>query len=184
MQTMMMCLLGISLTAKRLRLEDSSVCVVCAAQSRASDVVDDWDTVKVGPELAPVTPNASTTALLILDISKNGPCASGPRCVDTIPKAKRLYRCCTSRGSHDVVQPQRPPEDMIVPGVLPRDGECADQRGPDKFLGSDLEAKLKAGSIKTVVVGGTSFQGVGIGTGSEAAQQCELLVADGDKYRV
>lgn len=45
------------------------------------------------------------------------------------------------------------------------------QGGPDKFLGSNLEDKLKARGIKTVVVCGTSFQGLGIGTGSGAAQR-------------
>ena len=48
-------------------------------------------------------------------------------------------------------------------------GRC--QSGPDKFLGSNLEEKLKARGIKTVIVCGTSFQGVGIGTASGAAQR-------------
>ena len=45
------------------------------------------------------------------------------------------------------------------------------QRGPDKFLGSPLEQRLKERGIKTVIVTGTSAQGVGIGTGSGAAQR-------------
>ena len=45
------------------------------------------------------------------------------------------------------------------------------QNGPDKFIGSNLEEKLKARGIKTVIVCGTSFQGVGIGTGGGAAQR-------------
>ena len=35
------------------------------------------------------------------------------------------------------------------------------QRGPDKFLGSPLEQRLKEHGIKTVIVTGTSAQGVG-----------------------
>jgi nicotinamidase-related amidase len=42
---------------------------------------------------------------------------------------------------------------------------------PDKYLGSDLEARLKAKGIQTVVVCGTSAQGVVIGTGSGSAQR-------------
>jgi nicotinamidase-related amidase len=63
------------------------------------------------------------------------------------------------------------PADVIDSGFMPRDGEWARQNGPDKFLGSNLEEKLKARGIKTVIVCGTSFQGVGIGVGSGAAQR-------------
>ena len=45
------------------------------------------------------------------------------------------------------------------------------QRGPDKFLGSPLEQRLKERGITTVIVTGTSAQGVGIGVGSGAAQR-------------
>ena len=63
------------------------------------------------------------------------------------------------------------PQDVIDPGFMPRDGEWVRQNGPDKFIGSNLEEKLKARGIKTVIVCGTSFQGVGIGTGGGAAQR-------------
>src|SRR6185369_9940114 len=63
------------------------------------------------------------------------------------------------------------PADQIDPGVAAREGEWVRQNGPDKFLGSNLEEKLKARGIKTVIVCGTSFQGVGIGTGSGSAQR-------------
>ena len=42
---------------------------------------------------------------------------------------------------------------------------------PDKFLGDDLDQRLKSHGIKTVIVCGTSAQGVGIGTGAAAAQR-------------
>jgi nicotinamidase-related amidase len=38
-------------------------------------------------------------------------------------------------------------------------------------MGTDLEQKLKARGIKTAIICGTSFQGVGIGTGSGLAQR-------------
>jgi len=63
------------------------------------------------------------------------------------------------------------PGDVIDPGFTPGEGEWVRQNGPDKFIGSNLEEKLKARGIKTVIVCGTSFQGVGIGTGGGAAQR-------------
>ena len=63
------------------------------------------------------------------------------------------------------------PQDFIDPSFAPKDGEWANTRGPDKYLGSDLEVRLKAKSIKTVVVCGTSAQGVVLGTGSGSGQR-------------
>jgi len=60
---------------------------------------------------------------------------------------------------------------MIDQGFAAREGEWSRTGGPDKFLGSNLEEKLKARGIKTAVVCGTSFQGVGVGTGSGLAQR-------------
>ena len=63
------------------------------------------------------------------------------------------------------------PADVVGPGIAPRDGEWVFQRGPDKFLGSDLEKRLKDRGIKTVIVTGTSAQGAVVGTGSGSAQR-------------
>jgi nicotinamidase-related amidase len=149
--------------------------IAFAAPSWAADVLDDWDTVKPPPrpELKPVTLEGSTTALLILDLSKDGACSARPRCVATIPNVKRLYDAARAAGAMlwYSIGANAAPADMIDPGFIPRDGEWAHQGGPDKFLDSNLEEKLKARGIKTVVVCGTSFQGVGIGTGSGAAQR-------------
>ena len=57
------------------------------------------------------------------------------------------------------------PESVADPALAPHTGEWVAQNGPDKFLGSDLEQRLKARGIKTVIVTGTSAQGVVIGTG-------------------
>jgi nicotinamidase-related amidase len=61
--------------------------------------------------------------------------------------------------------------DQIDRALTAKDGEWARQNGPDKFIGSNLDDKLKARGIKTVIICGTSFQGVGIGTGGGAAQR-------------
>jgi len=149
--------------------------VAFAASFAATDIVEDWDTVKPPPkpEVKAVTLEPSTTALLILDMSKDGACKTRPRCMATIPNVKRLHDAAQAAGVMlwYSIGAKSEPADMIGPGFAPRDGEWAHQGGPDKFLGSNLEEKLKGRGIKTVVVCGTSFQGVGVGTGTEAAQR-------------
>ena len=149
--------------------------IAFAAAFAASDIVEDWDSVKPPPkpELKAVTLDPSTTALLILDMSKDGACKTRPRCMATIPNVKRLHDAARAAGVmlwYSIGGTSEPAE-MIGPGFTPHDGEWAHQPGPDKFLGSNLEEKLKGHGIKTVVVCGTSFQGVGVGTGTEAAQR-------------
>ncbi len=151
--------------------------ITFAASSLAADIFDDWDTVKPPPrpELKPVTLEGSTTALLILDMMKSL-CAGRPRCVATIPNVKRLHDAARAGGAmvwYSVfgAQGSTTPADVIDLGFMPRDGEWGLATGPDKFLGTSLEEKLKACGIKTVIVCGTSFQGVGIGAASGAAQR-------------
>jgi len=142
-----------------------------AALPSAADILDDWATVKAPPpiEVKPVTLDGATTALLILDMSKAG-CTRRPRCVATVPNVKRLYDAARAGGAM-LWYSLGDPKDIVDPGFTPREGEYVQQMGPDKFLGSNLEEKLKGRGIKTVIVCGTSFQGVGIGTGTEAAQR-------------
>src|ERR1700680_4964151 len=154
-----------------------AIMIAFGASSLAADILDDWATAKAPPppELKPVTLDGSTTALLILDMMKAN-CGTRPRCVATVPNVKRLNDAARAAGAmvwYSLVgsNGMATPADMIDPGFIPRDGEWVRQNGPDKFLGSNLEEKLKARGIKTVIVCGTSFQGVGIGTGSGSAQR-------------
>jgi nicotinamidase-related amidase len=151
--------------------------IAFAASSAATDILDDWDTVKPPPrpELKPVMLERSTTALLILDMMKAN-CGARPRCVAAIPNVKRLHDAARSAGAmvwYSLVgnEGQATPANVIDQGFAPRDGEWARTGGPDKFLDTNLEEKLKARGIKTVIVCGTSFQGVGVGTGSGSAQR-------------
>jgi nicotinamidase-related amidase len=157
-----------------------------AASSLAADILDDWDTAKAPPkpEIKSVTLDGSTTALLILDMMKMN-CGARPRCVATVPSVKRLHDAARAAGAmvwYSLVgsNGQATPADMIDQGFAPREGEWVRQNGPDKFIGSNLEEKLKARGIKTVIVCGTSFQGVGIGTGGGAAQRGYKVVVPVD----
>jgi len=143
----------------------------------AADIVAEWASVKPPPvpELKPVTVDGKTTALLILDMMKGG-CGARPRCVASVPNVKRLHDAARASGAmvwYSLVgnDGKSTPADVIDQGFAPREGEWVRQGGPDKYLGSGLDEKLKARGIKTVIVCGTSFQGVGVGTGSGSAQR-------------
>jgi hypothetical protein len=151
--------------------------IAFAASTSAADILDDWAAVKPPPlpELKPVTLEGSTTALLILDMMKSN-CGVRPRCVATVPNVKRLHdaaRTAKAMVWYSLIgnNGMATPADMVDQGFAPRDGEWARQNGPDKFLGSNLEEKLKEHGVKTVILCGTSYQGVGIGTGSGLAQR-------------
>jgi len=142
----------------------------------AADIIAEWATVKAPPvpELKPVTLDGKTTALLILDMMKtNFP--RRPRCSATVPNVKKLHDAARAAGAmvfYSLVGGDNPtPADIVDPAIAPRDGEWAFQRGPDKFLGSGLEERLKQRGIKTVIVCGTSAQGAVVGTGSGSAQR-------------
>jgi nicotinamidase-related amidase len=151
----------------------------------AADVIAEWGTVKIppAPELKPVKLDGKTTALLILDLQKPS-CTlqRRVRCVDTIPKVKKLMDAARAAGAmvFYTFAGAGHPEEIADPGLAPREGEWVAQRGPDKFLGSNLEQRLKDKGIKTVIVTGSSAQGVVIGTGSGAAQRGYQVVVPVD----
>jgi nicotinamidase-related amidase len=144
-----------------------------AAPARAADVVADWATLQVPPPptLKPATLDPKTTALRLLDFMSTN-CNERPRCVEAIPKLKALNERARAAGM--LVAYTMPGNGKIVdPGIAPHPGEVVDQKqgGPDKFIGSDLDQRLKDHGIKTVILCGTSAQGVGLGTGAGAAQR-------------
>lgn len=146
-----------------------------ALPAQAADIIDDWANVKIppAPELKPVTLEAKTTALLILDMQKE-PCAQRPLCVASIPNVKALMQRARAAGATVFYSlPGGKVSDIVDPGLAPHEGEWLPAKGADKFLGSDLalDKRLKDAGIKTVIVCGTSAQGVGIGTGSAAVQR-------------
>lgn len=147
--------------------------VYCATPARAADIIADWPNVKLppAPKLKSATLDDKTTALLILDMQRPA-CAERPLCVESIPKVKALLEQARAAGSMVFYSlPGGKASDIIDPGLAPHEGEWLPISGPDKFFGSDLDKRLKDRGIKTVIVCGTSAQGVGIGTGSAAVQR-------------
>lgn len=164
-------------TLRRCALAAAGALLIAFAALSAADILDDWGTVKAPPkpELKAVTVDPSTTALLIMDLMKQN-CGARPRCVATIPNVKRLHdaaRAAKVMVWYSLVggEGKAVPSEVIDQAFAPHDGEWARTNGPDKFLGTNLEETLKSHGIKTAIICGTSFQGVGIGTGSGLAQR-------------
>jgi nicotinamidase-related amidase len=142
-----------------------------------ADVISDWSKAVAPPvpELKEVTVDPATTALLFLDMMK-GNCSARPRCLAAVPNVKLLHDAARA---HNMVvwyslvgsNGKATPDDVIDPAIKPRAGEWYRQGGPDKFLGSTLEATLKQAGSKTVIACGNSFQGATVGTASGAAQR-------------
>jgi nicotinamidase-related amidase len=154
-----------------------AISAALAVQSKANDITTDWTSVKPPPvpELKPVTVDAKTTALLVLDFMK-GNCGARPRCIATVPSVKKLI---------DEARAHNVPVFYTLVGQDPTPAGMVDQRlapdasslriegsgGADKFINSNLDQGLKNKGIKTVIITGTSAQGAVGGTTNGATQR-------------
>lgn len=141
----------------------------------ANDITKEWDSVKPPPvpELKPATVDPKTTALLALDFMKTN-CGVRPRCASTIPVANKLIEQARAHNMlviYTLVGENPKPEGMADAIAKPRDGEWIERGGADKFINSDIEQRLKAKGITTVIVMGTSAQGAVVGTSNGAVQR-------------
>jgi nicotinamidase-related amidase len=147
--------------------------------ARAGTIVDDWANVKVPPppELKPVTVDAKTDALLLLDFNgheaaDSGPCnaTTKPRCLAAVPKVRAALDAARARGVFVVysLTPTAAPAD-IRPELAPREGEPFVKSGPNKFLNTNLRELLESHGIKRVIVTGTASEGAVLNTAADAA---------------
>ncbi len=140
--------------------------------ARASDIVAEWGNTKVppAPELKPVTVDAKTTALLLLDFLPSFYCGDDPRCVATLPAMKSLLAAARQHNATVVYSVAGKFEAKdIAKDVAPTGGEPVVKSKADKFLGTDLEKILKDKGIQAVIVTGTAANGAVLYTGTEAA---------------
>ena len=133
-------------------------------------VIDDWAAIKAPPPpvVAPVTVDASTTALLLLDFVKQT--CGGPKCMAAIPAMTKLL--AAARAHHVAVVYSYTGTSTLadtLPPLAPMAGEPAVQGPPDKYLGSNLAQILASKGIKTVIVCGMSANGAVLYTASHAA---------------
>jgi nicotinamidase-related amidase len=138
-------------------------------------IIDDWYKAKLPapPQLKPVTLDAKTTALLVMDFTvQTCTQARRPRCAASVPKVKKLVEAARAKGAliiYSVAVPKSVPGDVLK-DLTPAPGEeVLPPLGPDKFIHSDLEKTLHDKGIKTVVAMGTQAQTSVLHTGGEAA---------------
>ena len=142
-----------------------------ALPANATNIVDEWSSVKApaAPTLKPVTVDAKTTALLMLDFM-NQNCGKRPRCVDSIPAVKKLLdeaRAHKVAVIYSIIANSTPAD--VIKDVAPQAGEPSVLSGVDKFLNTDLDKILRDKGIKTVIAVGTSSNGAVLYTASGAA---------------
>jgi nicotinamidase-related amidase len=162
---------------KRLLLISGSMAVAASSYglmpAQAADVIAEWSTIQMPPTptLKSVTVDPKSTALFLFDFMTEN-CGQRPRCVEAVPTLKALHDRARAAGM--LLAYTLPGGGKIIDqAIAPREGEVVDQKpgGPDKFLGDNLDQRLKDHGIKTVILCGTSAQGVGLGTGAAAAQR-------------
>ena len=151
-----------------------ALAAVAMPLARSQGIVDEWSQVKAPapPVLKAVRIEPASSALIVMDVSaRTCSQAKRPRCTGTLPAIARLVREARSSGvlvlyslvGHDK-RGDIPkafaarPSDTVITGA-----------GPDKFVGSDLEAVLKAKRIRTLITVGTSAEGAVLNTASGAA---------------
>ena len=143
-----------------------------AAPAPAQTIIDEWPSVKAPPvpELKAVTVDPKTTALLMADFVKQG-CNQQrrPRCLATLPKAKKLLAEARAKGMlvvYSIVKGGAIGD--TLPEVAPTGNEPVVESGIDKFYKTNLEQILKDKDIKTVIVIGTGAIGAVMYTASGA----------------
>jgi nicotinamidase-related amidase len=138
--------------------------------AQAADVIAEWGNAKAppAPELKPATVDPKTTALLMLDFLQQN-CAKRPRCMAEMPAMKKLLDAARGAGATVIYSAfgKVPPSD-IIKAVAPTGSEPVIHSDADKFLDTDLDKMLKDKGIKTVIIVGTSANGVVLTTASAA----------------
>lgn len=148
-----------------------------AAPAPAQTIIDEWSSIKAppAPELKPVTVDAKTTALLVMDLVKQT-CNNErrPRCVASIPKIEKLLAAARAKGMMLVYTnvPSVPITDTL-PAIAPKGNEPVVVAAVDKFILGDkdtgLEKMLKDKGITSVIAVGTAAHGAVLYTSSAAA---------------
>jgi nicotinamidase-related amidase len=151
------------------------IAALAALPAAGRDIITEWSTAETPPvpQLKSATVDPKTTALFILDFMKTN-CGVRPRCAAVVPNVKRLLDAARAHDMmvfYSLVTANATPENIVDPGIAPRPGEAVPAGGPDKFLATDLDKRLKDRGIRTVIVTGTSAQGAVMGSGNALAQR-------------
>jgi|BarGraIncu00222A_1022003.scaffolds.fasta_scaffold08677_2 nicotinamidase-related amidase len=154
-----------------------------ALPTHAANIVDEWASVKApaAPALKPVTVDAKSTALLLLDFI-NPNCTNRPRCMANLPAMKKLLTEARAKGVMVVysIAGKATSGADVLPDIAPLPGDPVVKSSVDKFVGTDLEKMLKDKGIKTVIVNGTGAHGAVLYTASAAAVRGFNVIAPVD----
>ena len=148
----------------------AALAALIPALAGAQTIVDEWPNVKApaAPALKPVTVDPKTTALLMLDfVAPN--CNPRPRCLASVPGAKKLLEEARARGmtiAHATTSATKAAD--ILPDLAPKGDEPVVSSGVDKFRNTDLEKILKDKGIQHVITIGTAAHGAVMYTASGA----------------
>jgi nicotinamidase-related amidase len=137
----------------------------------AGNIIDEWASVKAppAPELKPVTIDAKSTALLLLDFVPPN-CTSRPRCMASIPAMKKLLEEARAKGLLVVYSTAgKTTAADILKDIAPASGDPVVHSSVDKFANTDLETILKGKGVTSVIVNGTGAHGAVLYTASAAA---------------
>jgi nicotinamidase-related amidase len=148
-----------------------------ATSVSAQTIIEEWSTVKAppAPALKPVTVDPKTTALLVMDLLKQG-CNDQrrPRCVASISAIEKLIAAARAKGMM-VIFSTIPPISIgdTLAAVAPKANEPIVVAWVDKFMlgnkDTGLEKMLKDKGITTVISVGTASYGAVLYTSSAAA---------------
>jgi len=139
----------------------------------AATIIDEWVNAKAPPppELKPVTVDAKTTALLMLDLLQQN-CGHRPRCLAEIPAMKKLLAAARGAGATVIYSGfGKVPVSDIIKDVAPSANEPMIHSDANKFQNTDLDKMLKDKGIKTVIVVGTGANGAVLTTASVAVEK-------------
>jgi nicotinamidase-related amidase len=142
--------------------------------ARSQNIIDDWSQVKAPapPPLKAVRIDPASSALIVMDVSvRTCSQANRPRCTGTLPAITKLVREARASGVlvlYSLVGHDRRKDIPRAFAARPSDTVLTGA-GPDKFVGSDLQAILKAKHVKTLIAVGTSAEGAVLNTASGAA---------------
>ena len=91
----------LSMKLSRFAAASAALALAFAGSPSIADVISDWSTAVAPPppELKDVTIDPSTTALLLLDIMKEG-CGARPRCVAAVPNIRKMH---DEARAHDMI---------------------------------------------------------------------------------
>jgi nicotinamidase-related amidase len=152
----------------------------------APNIIEQWGqaVVPAAPVLRHVKIDPGSTALLVLDMSgaqnpAKGPCNRGakPRCIASIPGVGLLISAARQHGVYVIYSVSSAGTRAdIATAIAPLGSDPVVKSGPDKFVGTDLEALLAARKIRTVIIVGTAAEGAVLDTATHAVLQKKLSV--------